>query len=126
MTHTTGDPFATLPADRKPMGMAKDKAKGKAGGRWQTVNGFIDGIMGTLTPAAVATWLVLFRDTKRNGLAQTSQADIARRAGVSDRAVRDALRELRNHGLVAVVRRGGVGRGPSAYRVRLAAASKRK
>ncbi len=106
--------------------MAKVKAKGNAGGRWATLNGFVDGILGSLTPAAAATWLVLFRDTKPNGLARASQIDIAHRAGVSDRAVRVALRELRKRGLVTVVHKGGVSRGPSTYRVALGNESTRK
>jgi hypothetical protein len=68
--------------------------------------------------AELAVWMVLWRDTKPNGLAQTGQADIARRAGVSDRAVRDALRGLALKGLLRVVRRGRIGRGASVYRVR--------
>ena len=45
-------------------------------------------------------WLVLWRYTKPDRLARTGQADIARRAGVTDRAVRDALEELTAVGLV--------------------------
>jgi len=126
----TASPFATLLPDRMPFQMAKTPAKGgamgKAPGRFGMLNGFIDDIAGTLTPAAVLTWLILFRDTKRTGTARTGQEDLARRAGVSDRAIRAALTELEDRGLVEVIRRGGIHRGPSVYRVKLSPASKRK
>jgi hypothetical protein len=119
-------PFATLTPDGPPRTLStKGKTKGTAGGRWAMFNGFIDGIAGTLTPAAALTWLVLFRDTKRNGLARTGQADIGRRIGITPRGVRKALAELRAAGLLAVVHRGGIGRGPSAYRVMLSAPTNR-
>ena len=125
----TASPFATLPPDRMPTGMAKTPAKGiakgKAPGRWAMLNAFTDDIAGTLTPAAVLTWLILFRDTQRTGTAKTGQTDLARRAGVSDRAIRAALTELEDRELVEVIRRGGIHRGPSVYRVKLAP-SKRK
>lgn len=120
----TASPFATLTPDRMPTVMAKTpakgRAKGKAPGRWAMLNAFTDDIAGTLTPAAVLTWLILFRDTKRTGTAKTGQTDLARRAGVSDRAIRAALTELEDRGLVEVVHRGGIHRGPSVYRVKLA------
>jgi DNA-binding MarR family transcriptional regulator len=120
------DPFVTLPPDGRPRDApAKGKAKGAATGRWALFNAFSDGIARDLTPAAAMTWLILFRDTKRNGLARTSQSDIARRAGVTDRAVRDALRELIRRGLVVRVQRGGPGRA-SVYRVTVRPTEKRK
>lgn len=119
-------PFATMPPDGPPRTLsAKSMAKGAAVGRWPMFNGFIDGIAGTLRPAAAMTWLVLFRDTKRNGLARTGQADIGRRIGMTPRGVRKALAELRAAGLLAVIHRGGIGRGPSAYRVMLSVPTNR-
>ena len=70
-----------------------------------------------LPPAERAVWLILWRDTKPNGLAGTSQMSIARRAGVSDRAVRSALRRLEREGLVSIVHRGSLRAGASIYRV---------
>jgi len=96
---------------------SKPKGKRTSAGRFQCINAFIDATMGTLKPAARAAWLILWRDTKPNGLAKTSQASIARRAGVSDRAIRAALRQLEQRGLVIVVHRGSLRRGPSIYRV---------
>jgi hypothetical protein len=107
------------PRDRRPTAADKGKAKGPVAsrGRFQCINAFIDATMAGLTLAERSVWLVLWRDTKPNGLAETSQASIARRAGISDRAVRFALRVLSGKGLVAVVRRGSLRRGPSSYRV---------
>jgi hypothetical protein len=87
-------------------------------GRFAEINEFIDFSMANLTPAARSVWLILWRDTKPNGLARTGQANLARRAGVTERAVRMALTELTSGGLVRVVRKGRVGAGPSTYRVR--------
>jgi DNA-binding MarR family transcriptional regulator len=77
----------------------------------------IDVTMAELTPAERSVWLILWRDTKPNGLAGTSQMDLAKRAGVADRAVRTALNKLEGKGLVTVVRRGSFRRGVSVYRV---------
>jgi hypothetical protein len=86
-------------------------------GRFQCVNAFIDVTMAALNPTERATWMVLWRDTKPNGLAETSQASLASRAGVTDRAVRKALKGLQGRGLVTIVRRGSLRRGASVYRV---------
>jgi hypothetical protein len=112
------EPQALEPAGA-PWPGKPNRGKGKAAtrGRFQCINAFIDATMGTLTPAERSVWLILWRDTKPNGLAETSQADLARRGGVSDRAVRFALAALCGKGLVAVVRRGSLRRGPSSYRV---------
>ena len=61
---------------------------------------------------------MLFRGTKPDGIARTGQVDIARRAGINERTVRRAIRRLEKRGLLVVVRRGGLSKGPSAYRVR--------
>jgi hypothetical protein len=108
------------PRDRRTADQGKgSKAKGKTAtrGRFQCINAFIDATMAELTLAERSTWFILWRDTKPNGLAETSQASIARRAGVSDRAVRKALARLTRLGLVGVIRRGSLRRGPSSYRV---------
>ncbi|MBI2433928.1 MAG: GntR family transcriptional regulator, partial [Candidatus Hydrogenedentes bacterium] len=80
------------------------------------LNAFVDHTLATLLPSDAAVWLVLYRDTT-NGIARTAQADIARRAGVSRRTVARALIRLGVLGLVQVVRRGGLNRGLSSYRV---------
>src|SRR5262245_1848166 len=62
----------------------------------------------SVTPAERSVWLILWRDTKPSGLAKTSQMSMARRAGVSDRSIRAALRGLEHKGLITVVRRGSL------------------
>lgn len=84
-------------------------------GRFDVLNGFVDAGMAGLSRAELAAWLVLYRDT-RNGTARTSAGDIARRAGLSRRAVTTALASLRGRGLLTLVYRGGLNRGPSIYR----------
>jgi CRP-like cAMP-binding protein len=87
--------------------------------RFATLNAFVDfGIADAdLTPAEALVWFVLYRDTKADGFARTGQADIARRAGLSVRGVKKAIRGLNAKGMVDVVRRGRLNVGPSFYRV---------
>jgi hypothetical protein len=74
--------------------------------------------MHKLGGTAVKVWLIIFRDTKPNGLAKVSDADMARRAGVSVRTVWSARQQLQSKGLLQVVRKGRLGAGASVYRVR--------
>jgi len=67
----------------------------------QKLNGPVQG-----TGAEVKVWLILHRDTKANGLARTGQTDIARRAGLSVRGVKKAIRALNAKGMVHVLNRG--------------------
>lgn len=99
-------------------GKSKPNGHRQAGARFQSVNAFLDVTAKDLDRAELLVWLLLWRDTKPDGLARTSQADMARRAGVSDRTVRRALRRLDRLGLLVVVRRGALRGGPSVYRVR--------
>jgi hypothetical protein len=93
------------------------KGKSVTSGRFGVLNAFADATLATLGRAEIAVWLLLWRDTKPNGLARTSQADLARRAGVNPRTVRRALAALQRAGLVTVVHRGGLPARVSAYRV---------
>ena len=98
---------------------AKPKGPGnrrKANGRFEVLNGFVDFTLADLRRNEIIVWLILYRDS-RDGVAKTSQADIARRAGVSDRTVRRALKHLESRGLLKVVHRGGLNRGCSSYRI---------
>uniref|UniRef100_A0A7C4QNU0 Transcriptional regulator n=1 Tax=Schlesneria paludicola TaxID=360056 RepID=A0A7C4QNU0_9PLAN len=83
------------------------------------MNAFVDfGIAAAeLTPAETIAWLVLFRDTKRDGTARTGQADIARRGRLSVRGVRKAIQSLAAKGMLMVTRRGRLNDGPSTYRL---------
>jgi len=116
------EPDAADRTERAAVG--KSKAKGTAAGRqaadrFAVLNAFVDFTLRELTRAELAVWLALYRDTKAaDGLARTSQADLARRAGVNLGTVKRALAKLCRRGLLAVAYRGSLRRGPSAYRVR--------
>ena len=93
------------------------KRKGKpASGRFGILNRFVDETMRTLDRTAACVWLILYRDTKPNGFACTSQTDIARRAGASVSAVHRALRRLDKYGLFVMVRKGRLNVGVSVCR----------
>lgn len=108
----------TRTADRKP-GRTHARRRQRHYGRFAVLNGFVDGVMGTLPRAAALVWVCLWRDTKPDGLARTAVADLARRVGCDRRNVLRSLRLLADRGLLDVVRRGGLGRGVSAYRVKV-------
>jgi hypothetical protein len=105
------------PARREATGVTRRKEKRSSRGRFLCINAFLDVTMAGLDRAALAVWLLLWRDTKPDGLARTSQADLARRAGCDPRTVRRALAILQGAGLVTVVSQGGLNRGLSVYRV---------
>jgi hypothetical protein len=107
------------PAGGQPLrGSKGGKPKGKgAGERFHSINTFADFTLAGLNRAQIAVWLLLWRDTKPNGLAKTSQADLARRAGTDPRTIKRAIRRLQEAGLLVVVHRGGLRCGPSTYRV---------
>jgi hypothetical protein len=87
--------------------------------RFAVLNTFTDATLAGLTGAEAKVWLVVFRDVKAaTGTARTGQADIGRRAGLSVRGVRKALRGLERKGLLTVRRRGRLNAGPSVYAVR--------
>ncbi len=100
----------------RPGSDAKRNAKRNAGDRFGVLNGFVDCSMAGLSRSELATWLILYRDT-RNGTVATSQTYIAKRAGLSVRAVKTAVARLKDRGLLVVVFTGGLNRGPSRYRV---------
>ena len=115
-------PDATLRPDDDPAPAATPATvparRNSAGHRFALLNAVTDFDLAALTGAEVKVWLVLFRDTKaKTGTARTGQADIARRAGLSERGVRKALVALQAKGLVRVARRGRLNAGPSHYRL---------
>jgi|SRR5665213_1024437 len=91
-------------------------AKTKAGERFAVLNGFVDFTLADLSRAEIAVWLVLYRDT-RDGTARTSITGLAQRAGCDRSTVFRSLRGLGGRGLIKIVHQGGLGRGPSRYRV---------
>ena len=93
------------------------KKRRQTGDRFGVLNTFVDFTAAGLRRSDIVVWLVLYRDTKKDGTARTSQADIARRGGICSRTVLRAIRRLCRGGLLTVVYRGGLRRGPSTYRV---------
>jgi DNA-binding transcriptional ArsR family regulator len=117
-TGDTGKGVPTRPA-RPRGGKTHARRRQRHYARFAVLNGFVDGVMGTLPRAAALVWVCLWRDTKPDGLARTAVTDLARRVGGDRRTVLRALRLLTDRGLLEVVRRGGLGRGVSAYRVKV-------
>jgi hypothetical protein len=117
VTPDAGTRAPTRPTGRKG-GKTHARRSRKHSGRFAVLNGFVDGVMGTLPRAAALTWVCLWRDTKPDGLARTAVADLARRVGGDRSTVIRALRLLVERGRLDVVRRGGLGRGVSTYRVK--------
>ncbi|MBN2293942.1 MAG: helix-turn-helix domain-containing protein [Pirellulales bacterium] len=102
----------TTPTNTK---RAKQKpARRKTSDRFAVLNTFADFTLRDLSRAEIAVWLLLWRDT-RDGTARTSQANLARRAGVNVSTVKRAVARLEKSGLVAVVFRGDLWHGPSRY-----------
>jgi predicted transcriptional regulator len=108
---------ATARPAARPTPPAKPKRRTRSE-RFAVLNAFVDFSMAGLTGAEVKVWLILYRDTKATGLARTGQADLARRAGLTERGVRKVLNKLQTKGLIDVVQRGRLNAGASTYRVR--------
>jgi len=84
--------------------------------RFAILNAFVDCSLPGLSRVELGTWLCLYRDV-RDGTARTAQTDIARRLGVTVRAVGKAVQRLCRVGLLELVHQGGMNSGPSRYRV---------
>ena len=85
--------------------------------RFETLNAFVDTGMADLSRAELAVWLILYRDTQRNGVARASLDDLARRGGMNRQTACRAVGRLARRKMLQVIRRGGLNTGPSAYRV---------
>ena len=81
------------------------------------LNAFVDSGMADLSRAELAVWLILYRDTQRNGVARASLDDLARRGGMNRQTASRAVGRLARRKMLQVIRRGGLNTGPSAYRV---------
>lgn len=106
------------PMDRKRQQKSgrHPKRKKSSAGRFRCLNSFVDFTMSTLARAEIAVWLVLYRDTK-DGVADTSMNDVAKRAGCTRRQVIRAIQKLQTVGLLKIVKRGGLNQGNSRYRI---------
>ena len=85
--------------------------------RFEVLNAFVDMGMRQLAPSESVVWLVLYRDTKPDGTAKTGVDDLTLRCRVSRSTVLRALKRLEHLHMLQVVRRGGLNRGTSVYRV---------
>ncbi len=98
----------------------KARSRGRTARRFGVLNAFVDVTLRQVDSTAAVVWLILFRDAKPNGLVRTSQADLARRAGLSVSTIYRAVCRLRGLGLLTVVRKGRLNVGASTYRLRWA------
>lgn len=85
--------------------------------RFEILNAFVDGQLAELTRAELAVWLILYRDTKRDGTARASLDDIAHRGGIDRQTASRAIGKLKRRKLLHVVKQGGLNQGPSTYEV---------
>lgn len=92
-------------------------ANRQTGNRFAVINTFIDSTLRSLNRNEAYVWFVLWRD-ERDGVVRTSMTDIARRAGAHRRTVVRAVKRLQKLGLIEIVNRGSLNRGPSTYRIR--------
>ncbi len=106
------------PSHRPGSPPGKTKGKHSSRGRFEAINAFLDVTAAGLDRCELAVWLLLWRDTKPNGLARTSQGDLAKRAGCAPRSIRRALVTLERAGLVSIVSQGGLPARVSVYRVK--------
>lgn len=73
--------------------------------------------MADLSRGELAVWLILYRDTKRDGTARTSLSDLALRGGMDRQTASRAVGRLARRKMLQVLRRGSLNQGPSEYRV---------
>ena len=85
--------------------------------RFETLNAFVDSGLADLSRAELAVWMILYRDTQRNGVARASLDDLARRGGMNRQTASRAVGRLAHRMMLQVIRRGGINRGPSGYRI---------
>lgn len=114
----TSTPVGSVTATRArgPSAVSGSTDNSRAAERFNEINTFLDVTGRTLPRAALLCWLLLWRDS-RNGIARTAISDMARRAGCDKRTALRAVRTLVERGLVKVIRKGGLGRGLSTYKV---------
>lgn len=96
---------------------ARRTTKRRVGLRFEMLNAFTDRGMADLSRAELAVWLILYRDTKPDGTARTSLDDLARRGGMDRQTASRAVGRLTRRKMLQVLKRGGLNRGPSVYRV---------
>ncbi len=107
-------------AAARPKRPKRSRSNARAGAvrqRFALLNAFLDLALPHLTRAEAAAWLLLYRHAKPDGIATASVADLARRTGCDESAIRRALKRLRENGLVERIKRGSLAGGPSVWRL---------
>lgn len=94
----------------------KNKPKRSTVDRFRVLNAFVDFTAGELRRAELLVWITLYRDT-RDGVATSSQRDIAKRCGVSRKTVERSIVSLMERDLLILVKQGGYRQGSASYRV---------
>lgn len=79
--------------DRRPAAASKPRRRGDHGGRWLTLNQFVDVIAPHLSLAERAVWLVMFR-LARGGVCETTERRLAVACRINKKTAGRALREL--------------------------------
>jgi len=116
-------PADDIPADDAPATTTQperppDRQAAGVGSRFKLFNGFVDFDLAKLRRNDLAVWVVLFRLTDATtNTARASYQTIAASAGCSAATVKRAVKQLRERGLLRVVRQGGMNKGPSTFRV---------
>jgi hypothetical protein len=120
------DGYVDIPRDgppglsppRKPSTNGKAAKSKASSGRFQVLNTFCDESARLVSNAAVACWMILFRETKPDGLATVAYSQIAECLGIKRRAAMRLVQDLVDAGLVTVVKRGTMkGHTPSTYKI---------
>lgn len=66
--------------------------------RFEWLNAFVDSGMTDLSRGELAVWLILYRDTNRDGVARASLDDLARRGGMNRQTASRSVGRLRAGG----------------------------
>lgn len=98
------------------------RSAGKRGGAVRRRFALLNAVADTALPllkgrADFAAWLLLYRHAGPDGTVTASVADLARRAGCCESAMRRGLKRLQSAGLVERLKRGTLAGGPSVWRL---------
>ena len=118
----SGEPASRM--ERRPTENASPKPKrapGRGGGavrrRFTLLNEFLDRAMPKCRRSEIAAWMLLYRHAKADGTVTASVADLARRAGCCESAMRRALKSLHKRRFLERLKRGTLAGGPSVWRL---------
>lgn len=111
-----------VPRDGRPGSQprpATNAPKSKtASGRFQMLNQFVDESARLVSTTAQTVWMVLYRNTRSDGLACVSHNQVAEWLGISRRTAIRSVAELVDAKLAQLITRGkSEGSTPSTYRV---------